>query len=287
MGYAGAAMSSRSVPALYGLLGYPLGHTLSPRIHDAALAAIGLQGRYVALPVPPERLADAITGVRAFRFAGLNVTIPHKVAIVPLLDGLTERAQAIGAVNTLYWEGDRLIGDNTDQAGFAASLPAGVVAGREALVLGAGGAARAVALALRELGATAIHVSARRADAALSLRAELLDGLAGDVAVDAAKVAELAARCGLVVNATPLGTHGAGCPLDEDAIAALPADAYIADLVYRPAETPLLRLARARGLAGDNGLEMLVQQAAAAFSLWTGHEAPLDAMRAAAREELA
>lgn len=280
-------MPGRTTPAVFALLGYPLGHTLSPRIHDAALAASGLNGRYLALPVPPERLADAITGVRAFRFAGLNVTIPHKVAIVPLLDGLSERARAIGAVNTLYWEGDRLLGDNSDLEGFVASLPAGVVQGREALLLGAGGAARAVALALRELGASAIHVAARRADAALALRAELLDGVAGGVAVDADQVLALAARCGLVVNATPLGTHGQGCPLDDDAIAALPAGAYVADLVYRPAETPLLRRARARGLAGGNGLEMLVGQAGAAFTRWTGLAAPLDAMRAAAREELA
>ena len=279
-------MPGRTTPALYGLLGHPLGHTLSPRIHEAALAALGLPGRYVALPVPPERLEGAIAGVRAFRFPGLNVTIPHKVAVVPLLDGLTDRARATGAVNTLFWEGDRLLGDNTDLEGFRASLPVGAAAGKEALVLGAGGAARAVALALREEGVAAVHVHARRREAARTLRADLLGDLPGEDVDDDVALAEVAARCGLVVNATPLGTHGEGCPLPAAAIAALPAEAFVADLVYRPAETPLLRQARARGLAGDNGLEMLVRQAAAAFTRWTGHEAPLEAMRAAAREEL-
>lgn len=273
-------------PDVYGLLGFPLGHTLSPLIHGAALRALGLPGAYVALPVEPARLAEAIAGVRAFRFPGLNVTIPYKVAVIPLLDGLTDRARAIGAVNTLYWDGDRLMGDNTDLEGFKASLPPGVPAGREALVLGAGGAARAVAIALREAGATAIHVVARREAAAEALRTELLAGLPGEVTetADVAGVAGLAARCGLVVNATPLGTHGDGQPLPARALAALPADAWVLDLVYRPAETPLMRAARARGLQADNGIEMLVRQAAAAFGRWTGQAAPVDAMRAAALE---
>jgi shikimate dehydrogenase len=234
-------------PDVYGLLGFPLGHTLSPLIHGAALRATGQPGAYVALPVPPERLGEAIAGVRAFRFPGLNVTIPHKVAIIPYLDGLTDRATAIGAVNTLFWDGDRLLGDNTDFEGFAASLPAGCPGGREALVLGAGGAARAVAIALREAGASAVHVAARQPAAARALRAELLSGVPGKaLALD--DVLCVAARCGVVVNATPLGTHGEGQPLDPLALAALSADAWVLDLVYRPAETPLMRLARARGL---------------------------------------
>ena len=117
-------MLSGTAPALYGLLGYPLGHTLSPAMQQAAFSAHGLEGTYLALPVPPERLEGALAGVRAWRLPGLNVTVPHKTAVLPLLDGLTPEASAVGAVNTLYWDGDRLMGDNTDVAGFALSSDA-------------------------------------------------------------------------------------------------------------------------------------------------------------------
>lgn len=269
-------------PALYGLLGYPLGHTLSPAMHQAALAAAGLPGTYLALPVPSERLAGAMAGVRAWRLPGLNVTIPHKQAVLPYLDGLTPEAAAVGAVNTLFWDGDRLLGDNTDVAGFASALgerPAG-----PAVLLGAGGAARAVLRVLmREPGP--VHVLARRVEAARALRAEF--GAEGaSAALGSPEAPALLGTAALVVNATPVGLDGAASPLSAGEVAALPAGVRVMDLIYNPDETPLMGLARARGLLAENGLEMLVQQGAAAFSRWTGQAAPVSEMRRAAREAL-
>jgi shikimate dehydrogenase len=270
-----------TTPDLYGLLGYPLGHTLSPRLHQAALRWAGLEGTYVALPVPPERLEGAIAGVRAWRLPGLNVTIPHKTAVMAHLDDLTPHARQIGAVNTLYWDGDRLMGDNTDYAGFLESLPARDWATTEATVLGAGGAARAVVAGLRDRGVAALHLVARRRDQAEALKRELAPDTPGtvlsfdDVALDA-----VLTHTNLLVNATPVGMHG-GSPLDADQVARLPRAAYVSDLIYNPAETPLMAMARAHGLAVGNGLEMLLCQAAAAFERWTGVRPPLEVLRAA------
>lgn len=275
-------MLSGTAPALYGLLGYPLGHTLSPAMQQAAFAARGLEGTYLALPVPPERLAGALAGVRAWRLPGLNVTVPHKTAVLPHLDGLTPEAEAVGAVNTLYWDGDRLMGDNTDVAGFAGALgdrPAG-----PAVVLGAGGAARA---ALKVLGAAPgpVHVLARRVEAGRALLGEF--GLAGRAAAPGSpEAAACLAEAALVVNATPVGLDGAASPLTAADVARLPGGARVMDLIYNPAETPLMRLARARGLEAEGGLEMLVRQGAAAFARWTGREAPVEAMRRAAGRAL-
>lgn len=269
-------------PDLYGLLGYPLGHTLSPRLHNAALRWAGREGVYVALPVPPERLDGALAGVRAWHMPGLNVTVPHKTAVIPLLDGLTPQARQIGAVNTLYWDGDRLMGDNTDHPGFLESLPALAWPEVIATVLGAGGAARAVVAALRERGVAVLHVAARRPDQAAALRAALAPDMAGHALSldEAGPLHALLGRTRLLVNTTPVGMHG-GSPLDEAAVACLPAGAFVYDLIYNPAETPLLAMARARGLATQNGLEMLLCQAAAAFERWTGRRPPLEVLRAA------
>lgn len=268
-------------PDLYGLLGYPLGHTLSPRLHNAALRWAGLDGTYVALPVPPERLAGALAGVRAWQLPGLNVTVPHKTAVMPFLDGLTPQARQIGAVNTLYWEGDRLMGDNTDYQGFLESLPDLAWPDLTATVLGAGGAARAVVAALSARGAAVIHVAARRPDQAAALRAALAPESPGQAAGldEAGPLRELLGRTRLLVNTTPVGMHG-GSPLDEAQLACLPAGAFVYDLIYNPAETPMLAMARARGLATQNGLEMLLCQAAAAFERWTGRRPPLEVLRA-------
>jgi shikimate dehydrogenase len=277
-------MNERGLPPLYGLIGHPLTHSLSPRLHAAALAACGLPGHYVALPVSPERLAGGVAGIRAFGLAGVNVTIPHKVAVLPLLDGLTELATRVGAVNTLFWEDGRLLGDNTDVGGFLAALPAATPSDGEVLLLGAGGAARAVALAVAERGCEALHVVARREQGAGELRAELVPTLAGEAVslADTPALVERAPRCRLVVNATPVGSHGEGCPLPAEVLAALPPDAMVVDLVYRPHDTALVRRARRRGLHAIDGREMLVRQAALAFERWTGVAPPLEPMREAA-----
>jgi shikimate dehydrogenase len=283
-------MIGATYPALYGLLGFPLGHTLSPRIHQAALAALNLPGTYVALPVPADRLAGAMAGVRAWRLPGLSVTIPHKVAVMDYLDDVTPLARRIGAVNTLYWEGERLLGDNTDYAGFRASLPAIDLAGQDVTVLGAGGAARAAVLALADAGAGRVHIIARRLAAAESLREQLLaDGGAGEIAGfdDLEELEPLLHGSKLVVNATPLGMHGKSAPLTSGLLALLPGDAHVMDLIYQPAQTPLLVAAQGRGLATSHGLDMLVHQAAIAFERWTGTQPPFDVMRDAALAGLA
>lgn len=282
-------MIGATFPALYGLLGFPLGHTLSPKLHNAAFEALGLPGTYLPLPVPADRLAGAVDGIRAWRLPGLNVTIPHKVAVMPLLDDVTELASRIGAVNTLYWDGDRLVGDNTDYAGFIASLPPVSLANEDITVLGAGGAARAVVLALRDQGARRVHLVARRKLAAEALRDQLLaDGGAGEVVgfTDLPELERLLGQSRLVVNATPVGMHGKASPLGLDALGWLAPEAHVIDLIYQPVETPLVAAARARGLAVTNGAEMLLQQAAVAFERWTGSPPPLAAMRAALDDAL-
>jgi shikimate dehydrogenase len=277
---------------LVGLMGWPVEHSLSPAMHNAAFAALGLDWAYVPLPVPPDRLGEAVRGLVALGFAGANVTVPHKEAVVPFLDRLTPAAQAIGAVNTiLVGPGGELTGDNTDAAGFLADLRAEGVepSGRRPLILGAGGAARAVAYALSQAGAELVAIAARN----LAKAQRLADGLraATGKAFLAARLPEdlpdLAREADLIVNATTVGMapHQADAsPWPQD-VPLRPAW-IIYDLVYVPAETLLLRRARAAGARGIGGLGMLVQQGAAAFRLWTGVEPPLAVMRQACEERL-
>ncbi|HEY9856827.1 MAG TPA: shikimate dehydrogenase [Stenomitos sp.] len=265
---------------LLALIGYPLGHTLSPRLHQAALAAAGLNGVYLALPTPPEHLADAVRGVRAWKLRGLNVTIPHKVAVIPLLDGLTARAERVGAVNTLYWEGDRLMGDNTDVAGVKALSAGLAVEGRRVIVLGAGGSARSVGVALGELGAAEVVFLVRRPGAAQALVSGLTEAFPATRALEQPWEAaeELLPAADLLFNTTPIGMepNDADSPLTPDQVALLPGHAAVLDLIYRPAMTRLMRMAAERGLVARNGLAMLVAQAQAAFERWTGRHVPLD-----------
>lgn len=260
---------------LFGIIGYPLGHTLSPALHNAAFAAAGLDAVYLALPVEPGTLADAITGARALRISGLNVTVPHKVAVRGMVDELTPEARAAGAVNTLCWRGERLVGHNTDIAGYEAMLRVAGL-GAEAVILGAGGSARAVGCALQRAGVH-VTVAARSLGQAQALADTLTDpDLAPLRAVDLAGVSRLFPAVDLVVNCTPVGMSPAAdaSPLDEAALSRLPAHAVVHDLVYRPLETRLLALARARDLRTVDGGVMLVAQAAAAFAVWTGLEPP-------------
>jgi len=254
------------------VLGWPLKSTLSPAIHCAAFEALSLPWTYLAWPVPPERLAAAVEGLRALGAVGANVTMPHKGAVMELLDQVTEDARSLGAVNTISRSGDTLVGHNTDVAGFAASLQqSGVdISGRSALVLGAGGAARAVVWALDQTGASDIAVCARRPEAA-----EAVSGLAGNVrALAWAEREESAQAAGLVVNATPVSAVG-GDPLPG---ARFRPGQVVVDLVYVPAETELLLRARAEGAQTVGGLGMLVHQAAASLRIWTGLDPPLEAM---------
>lgn len=267
---------------LYGVVGDPVGHSLSPALHNAALRAAGVDGVYLALPVRPSALGAAIAGARALGVRGLNVTIPHKVAVISHLDGLTPVAEAIGAVNTIFWRGDRLEGHNTDAEGYRAMLEAGSTSPSVALVLGAGGAARAVVRALADRKIR-VRVAARRIAAARELLADL--GSPRDQAVSWDEREAALPEVQLVVNATSIGMRDPGAsPLES--LAGLPEGASVHDLVYAPSETRLLELARERGLATVGGAVMLVHQAAAAFALWTGQAAPLAVMERALEQAL-
>lgn len=268
------------------LLAHPAGHSLSPRMHGAAFRALGLDATYEALDVPPERLGDVVGGFRHDpSFLGANVTTPHKLAVREHLDELSESAAAVGAVNTVVPRDGRLVGDNTDVAGFTAALEGAGYrpGGGHAVLLGAGGAANAVAYALCRQAVPTVVVS-RRPEAA----AELVSALRPVV-----RILEVAALddlprvlrgAELLVNATTVGMVGgpdpAGLPLAAD-VGLLPEHALVNDLVYNPRVTPLLAAAAERGLRTVDGLPMLVEQGAAAFRMWTGVEPPLDVMRAA------
>lgn len=277
------------------LLAHPAGHSLSPAMHGAAFAALGIAADYTALDVAPTALESVITTFRtAPDFLGANVTVPHKVAVMRFLDEVDATASAIGAVNTIErvdGQGGKLLGRNTDADGFLGALaelrsPPSV---GESLVLGAGGSARAVVWALLQQG-TAVSVYNRSPDRAAALVAELGGSGRGSVRVVAEHEAGTAlATCDLLVNTTSVGMAGGPAPDASPAPAPLTSmkgGAAVMDLVYRPAVTPLLRHAQAAGVANLNGLPMLVYQGASAFNIWTGVGAPVAAMRAAVEAAL-
>ena len=256
------------------VIGWPVGHSKSPVMMNAAFAAAGIDAQMTAAAVPPEELATAIGAFRRDPDAlGASVTVPHKVAIAALCDELASEARAIGAVNCLAFDGDRLVGHNTDAPGFADALAAAGFAlrGKRAVLLGAGGAARAVAYGLR--GGRAIEVVARRPD-------EVTWAAAWPWSDD--QLRECFARADLVVDCTPTGLDPSA---DAAFAAALPLDAlapgaWVATLVYHRT-TALLERARAAGHPTLDGRAMLVHQGARAFALWTGQPAPIDVMTAA------
>ena len=259
-----------------GIIGWPVDASLSPRIHNAAFAATGLDWVYVAFPVRPGQAATAVNGMRALGLRGLNVTMPHKQDVIGALDELAPEAERAGAVNTIVSDGARLIGTNTDGAGFLRFLEqdAGVaVKGMRAVVVGAGGSARAIALALADAGAEVV-VAARRKEKAEEI-AERAPEAVRAVELDPGKAAR---EADLIVNATPVGRDDASIPIDPGSLE----DRHlVVDLVYHPETTPLVRSAREIGAKAFNGIGMLVHQAALSFEIWTGVVAPIDAMRAA------
>lgn len=260
-----------------GLIGYPLGHSLSPKIHAAALKACNLQGNYSLFPIPPEDkqgLQDLLTRVRTGEIHGLNVTIPHKQSVIQFMDELTPTAQAIGAVNTIYMRDSKLIGDNTDAPGFLADLNKEIgdwrlEIGKFALVIGAGGSARAVVYALVNDG-WAVTIASRRIEQAQQLALSF-----PNYQLPITNLTDLRpSTFNLLVNTTPVGMtpnidHS---PLPENL--SLPSNAFVYDLVYNPRETKLVKDARAQGLNASTGLGMLIEQAALAFEKWTGHNPP-------------
>jgi shikimate dehydrogenase len=255
-----------------GVCGWPVAHSRSPQMHNAALAAVGLADwRYLRLPLPPELFAETIRALPAAGFRGVNVTIPHKHAALAVADEASDAARAIGAANRLTFQGGAIHADNTDGPGLLAAIGE-PVAGRTALVLGAGGAGRAATWALAAAGAE-VAVWNRTPERARALAADL-----GVRAVDAGE------RADIVVNCTSVGLHDPeatfkALPVEADELGA---GSLVVDMVYRAGGTRFLEAARTRGARVIDGLEILVAQGAASFERWTGMEAPREAMREAA-----
>jgi len=251
------------------ILGHPVAHSRSPLIHGSWLAEHGLAGSYERVDVAPDDLPAFVERLRAGEFTGGNVTVPHKEAMLPLIDEVSEAARAIGAVNTLWRESNRILGDNTDVAGFLAHLDATAPGWDKrvgtALVLGAGGAARGIATGLKARGLPRIILVNRSRARADALVAALGSPLA---AADWSQRDELVAEADLIVNTTALGMHGQP-PLDLD-LAHLRPGAIVDDIVYVPLKTPLLMEAERRGGIAVDGLGMLLHQAVPGFARWFG-----------------
>ena len=273
-------------PFHFALTGYPLGHSRSPAIHNAALAACLLEGEYILRPIPPDHiqvgLGQLVSDLRKGAIHGFNVTIPHKQAILDFCDVLTPAATAMGAANLVYKQDSQIIGDNSDAPGFMAALipyqDRWKGTARRAIVLGAGGSARAVVYALVSSG-WYVQLAARRQQQAIELAINLAGGIYQDNILAIDLPAGLSgAGADLLVNTTPLGMHPNpdGCPWPDGL--AFPEQAVVYDLVYNPRETTLLKRAGAAGLPTIGGIQMLVEQAAIAFERWTGRSAPLQAM---------
>lgn len=271
---------------LIGLIGWPVSHSFSPAMHNAAAAALGINWIYLALPVHPQDLKSAVHGIPALGFKGINVTVPHKQAVMPFLDSVEPGAKLIGAVNTIVvsrtaddtW---RLVGHNTDSLGFLADLQSlhVTIDQRDCLILGAGGSARAVVYGLAQAGAN-VHILARREVQAQQLASDfgaVAPIQAGSLSALPSLVKSLEAP--LIVNTTPLGMFP---EVDQtvwpDSIP-FPAGAFVYDLVYNPRETRFMQQARAAACKTSNGLGMLIHQGALAFELWTGQKPNIQVMK--------
>ena len=277
-----------SATTALGIIGYPIGHSISPLFQQAALDQLGIAAEYRPYEVNPQGVGDFVAGLRSEHAIGINVTVPHKEAVIPYLDEVDDWATEAGAVNTIVNRSGRLTGHNTDGYGFLRALreSGGLEPeGKRVLILGAGGSARGVVQALLRAGVGELHIANRTV-----ARAETLAQLAASrgvpttpLALGSEDVVAAAAQADLIVNCTSVGMrHGpdeSGSPLAPQQV---PATALVYDLVYNPMLTPLLRAAEAAGAATLGGISMLVYQGAASFEIWLGQPAPVDVMMAAA-----
>ncbi|MBN6186238.1 shikimate dehydrogenase [Aneurinibacillus sp. BA2021] len=281
-------MNSQTV--LTGLFGRPVGHSLSPRMHNRAFAECGLNYRYAAFDIAPEQIREAVAAIRALGMRGVNVTIPYKVTVMDYLDEVDEEAKVIGAVNTIVHADGKLIGYNTDGRGYVRSLieETGIdLTQQSAMLIGAGGAARGVAVALLRAGLSSLVIVNRTEEKAEQLAAQLRTWKpeAQITSQPMTAAAEILARCTLLVQTTSIGMH----PHTEAspiAPAALHERLLVSDLIYNPLETRLLRDARDRGARVHHGLGMFIYQGALSFEYWTGQAAPIHAMREVVSEAL-
>jgi shikimate dehydrogenase len=265
---------------LLALIGQPVGHSLSPAMHNAAFAEDGLDFVYVCLDVDPEDLPAAVLGLKALKFRGFNVTMPHKRAMVPLVDGLDDGARVSGAVNTVVIDASGMRGYNTDGCGMVmACEKAGIeLSGKSVLLLGSGGTASAIAVAFCEAGVGDLHIANRDTDHAARLRDKLrLTGVEGISVSSLSSLKQGAPDADVIVNATPLGMkEGDPLPLPPEYVQK---GGAICDVVYRPGkETPLVRLAKERGARHVAGGRMLLYQGVLAQKLWTGRDPNVQAM---------
>ena len=275
-----------------GIIGYPIGHSISPIFQQAGLNHLGIDATYEKWEVTPEGVGDFVNGLRAPGTLGINITVPHKQAVIPFLDEVDEWATAAGAVNTIVNRDGRLTGHNTDGPGFLQALLVETgysPDGTRALILGAGGAARGILLALVRGGVDSLVIANRTFE-----RAETLAQLASENGVKSEAIplagdalTEAAASANLIVNCTTMGmSHGPdehGSPISA---AQIPATAIVNDVVYTPLLTPILKEAAAAGATALGGLHMLVYQGVLSFQMWTGRDAPVDVMLAAATAEM-
>ena len=276
---------------LAGIFGYPLDHSISPDFQQAAFDHLGLPLRYRLWPTPPERLAAAVGGLSGNEYIGANVTVPHKEAVLGMVDRVDGWARSIGAVNTIAKEDNRLVGYNTDADGLVRSLRNEASfdpPGRSALILGAGGAARATAFALAREGLASLVIANRTVERATRLAEHVGDIVeTRGIRLDPEALGSAAGEADLIVNCTSVGmAHGTAEGVSPINAEFIPAGALVFDVVYNPAETPLLAEAKRAGARTLAGLAMLIYQGAAAFELWTGRPAPVDVMFAAGRRAL-
>ncbi len=275
-----------------GIIGYPIGHSISPIFQQAGLDHLGIDATYEKWEVTPEGVGDFVAGLRAPGTLGINITVPHKQAVIPFLDEVDEWATAAGAVNTIVNHDGHLTGHNTDGPGFLRALlvETGYDPSRtRALILGAGGAARGILLALIRGGVDSLVIANRTLERAETLAQLSSDNGVGSEAISLSgdAVTEAAASANLIVNCTTMGmSHGPdehGSPISA---AQIPATAIVNDVVYTPLLTPILKEAAAAGATALGGLHMLVYQGVLSFQMWTGVDAPVDVMLAAATAEM-
>lgn len=271
-------------------MGHPIGHSKSPLFQQAALDACGIDAKFEAWDVAPEDLQSKVESFRTADFIASCVTLPHKQAVMPLIDGLAETAEAVGAVNWIIPDGDRLIGHNTDSPGFLRALKESAgfdPAGSTAVVFGAGGAARAIVHALKTGGASSIAIANRTVEKAQALAAEMTDGRFRPTAIslDSTSLADVVPYANLLVNTSSMGMEGGPAP-DATPVTAelISADATCYDAVYAPPMTPFLLEAERAGALPAGGISMLIYQGVVGFELATGQTAPVKEMFAAVGE---
>ena len=273
---------------ILGVIGFPVSHSLSPIMHNAAIAAMGLDYVYVPLPIDVNDLPAAIAGLKAIQSVqGFNLTIPHKVEVIPLLDEVLPIAKSVGAVNTVKRIGDRWVGTNTDVAGFLEPLQQldyDDWTQRPAVILGSGGAAKAVVAACLKLGCPVIHVVGRDPKKMKKFHGVMTNQLQDyNLRVHPwASIPQLLEVAGIIINATPIGmSNDPNTPISEVEMELLPSHAIAYDLIYTPRPTKFLQIAAARGLKAIDGLEMLINQGAIGLEWWLEQPVPIEIMRQA------